>query len=53
MATSSIGTTTVVKGKYGSVLLEAIRRRKELARSRAEEERIRDISEMRAVGMRR
>jgi hypothetical protein len=53
MATSSIGTTTVVKREYGSALLEAVRRRKALAQARGEAARHGSISEVRAVGMRR
>lgn len=53
MATSSIGTTTVVKREYGNVLLEAIRRHKAAARARGEGARLGGVSEVRAVGMRR
>lgn len=53
MATSSIGTTTVVKREYGDVLLEAIRRRKALAQAKGKTGRLGSVSEVRAVGMRR
>ncbi len=53
MATSSIGTTTVVKKEYGKVLLRAIRRHKALAQARDGHMRPGGISEVRAVGTRR
>lgn len=53
MATSSIGTTTVVKRKYGDALLEAIRRRKALSQAKGDAVRFGGVSEVRAVGMRR
>ncbi len=53
MATSSIGTTTVVKKEYGKVLLQAIHRHKALAQARDGHMRHGGISEARAVGTRR
>lgn len=53
MATSSIGTTTVVKREYGSVLLEMIRRHKAVTRAKGESAHLGGVSEVRAVGMRR
>lgn len=53
MATSSIGTTTVVKKEYGKVLLQAIRRHKALAQARDGQMRPGGISGVRAVGTRR